>query len=136
MTSTPWKRMSPHGHVHNKNLLAMYKFHRNLWGKFKMRELNSLGIWMSGFHIFSTGFRVELGPDHRHEWAGTAPVPASAQQKCELLTQQETIVYKCSNEDMVNDFLQMPFLKSSANSHTGSAPSQASDGELSLQVWS
>ena len=82
----------------------MYKFHRNLWGKFKMRELNSLGIWMSGFHIFSTGFRVELGPDHRHEWAGTAPVPASAQQKCELLTQQETIVYKCSNEDMVNDF--------------------------------
>ena len=79
---------------------------------------------------------MELGPDHRHEWAGTAPVPASAQQKCELLTQQETIVYKCSNEDMVNDFFQMPLLKSSANSHTGSAPSEASDGELSLQVWS
>ena len=37
---------------------------------------------------------------------------------------------------MVNDFLQVPFLKSSANSHTGSAPSEASDGELSLPAWS
>ena len=33
-------------------------------------------------------------------------------------------------------FLRMSLLKSSANSHTGSAPSEASDGELSLPAWS
>ena len=77
------------GRVHSKNLLAMYKFHRNYGANLKRDNwiLSGYRYRDSTYSQQDLGRSLDLNIWSLTWMAATAPVSALAQQKCELLTQ-------------------------------------------------